>query len=146
MASQTFAMKTMQAQSEPALPAPDELRVAAAGEAFARTIERIERLVEFETATLQQYKPIDFAEFNHKKSHALLELSRAMRALGSRSHDRQILSDLGRLRDKLEKNLAVLEIHLKAVRQVCALIARTIEDDDSDGTYTASVSRAARRP
>ncbi len=125
--------------------ASDELRVAAAREAFARTIERIERLVELETVTLEQYKSVDYADFNHKKSHALLELSRAMRALGPRSHDRQILSELSRLRGKLEKNLAVLEIHLKAVRQVCALIARTIEDDDSDGTYTASVSRAARR-
>lgn len=138
-------MKATQAQPEPAMQASDELRVAAAREAFARTIERIERLVELETVTLEQYKSVDYADFNHKKSHALLELSRAMRALGPRSHDRQILSELSRLRGKLEKNLAVLEIHLKAVRQVCALIARTIEDDNSDGTYTASVSRAARR-
>jgi hypothetical protein len=145
MASQAFATKTPRAQPESALQASDELRVAAAREAFARTIERIERLVELETVTLEQYKSVDYADFNHKKSHALLELSRAMRALGPSSHDRQILSELGRLRGKLEKNLAVLEIHLKAVRQVCALIARTIEDDDSDGTYSASISRAGRR-
>lgn len=130
-------------QPETAMQA-DELRVAAAREIFVKTIERIERLVDSETATLQRYKPIDFAEFNHKKSHALLELSRAMRTLGP-SYDSEILSDLTRLRGKLEKNLAVLDIHLKAVRQVCALIARTIEEDDFDGTYTASISRAVRR-
>jgi uncharacterized protein (UPF0335 family) len=132
--------------SEQAMQASDELRTTAAREAFARTIERIERLVELETATLQDYRPLDFADFNHKKSHALLELSRAMRALGPASHDSRTLTDLSRLRGKLEKNLAVLNIHLKAVRQVCALIARTIEDDDSDGTYTPSINKMARRP
>ncbi len=57
-----------------------------------------------------------------------------------------MVSDLERLRAKLEKNLAVLDIHLKAVRQVCALIARTIEENDSDGTYTASANKMVRRP
>lgn len=169
MASPTFAPKTMQKRqdcapvapvaqatpvaeaapvapaaeaAQPARPMPDAPRIATAREAFARTIERTERLVELETAALQQYKPIDFADFNNKKSHALLELSRAMRALGPSCEPRTLM-DLGRLRSKLEKNLSVLEVHLKAVRQVCALIARTIEDDDSDGTYTAS--RATRR-
>ncbi|HLH10391.1 MAG TPA: hypothetical protein VKV77_00770 [Methylovirgula sp.] len=124
----------------------ERLRAAAARDAFARTIERIERLIELETESLQRYHPIDFAEFNHKKTHALLEFNRVIRALGQAQLDAEMVSDLERLRAKLEKNLAVLDIHLKAVRQVCALIARTIEENDSDGTYTASANKMVRRP
>ena len=61
----------------------DAARLQALREAFSQTVERIERLVDLETATLQQYRPIDFSEFNHRKSHAILELSRSIRALGS---------------------------------------------------------------
>lgn len=147
MASRNLATNNMHAaRPEPARQTPDGARIAALRDAFAKTIDRIERLVDLETMTLQQYKPIDLADFNRKKSHALLELSRVLRTMGEGPYDSQIVSDLGRLRGKLEKNLAVLDIHLKAVRQVCALIARTIEDDDSDGTYTASISRRAQRP
>jgi hypothetical protein len=44
---------------------------------------------------------------------------------------------LGRLRGKLESNLAILETHMKAVQEISLLIARAIQEDDSDGTYSA---------
>jgi hypothetical protein len=122
-------------------PAADEARVAALRETFSQTVERIERLVDLETATLEQYRPVDFSEFNHRKTHALLELDRAMRALGTQARDARMRSELERLRDKLKRNLATLEIHLKAVRQVCSLIARAIETEESDGTYSSSIYR-----
>lgn len=122
-------------------PAADEARIAALRETFSQTVERIERLVDLETATLEQYRPVDFSEFNHRKTHALLELDRAMRALGTQARDARMRSELERLRDKLKRNLATLEIHLKAVRQVCSLIARAIETEESDGTYSSSIYR-----
>lgn len=121
--------------------AADQARVAALRDAFSQTVERIERLVDFETATLQQYRPIDFAEFNNRKSHALLELTRAMRAAGIDSQDARMRDELNRLSGKLKRNLATLEIHLKAVRQVCGLIARAIQTEESDGTYSSSIQR-----
>ncbi len=113
-------------------------RLAGLRQAFRGTIERLEQIIDLETSTLQQAAPIDLRAFNHKKSHGLLEMNRAMRTLESISFDQESLESLERLRDKLGKNLAVLESHLKAVTQVSALIARAIEANESDGTYSAT--------
>ena len=120
---------------------PPAARLALLRDSLAKTIARVERVIDLETETLQRHQPIELSTFNHQKSHGLLELTRAMRTLRRTSFDPEILQDLARLREKLEKNLAALGIHLKAVRQVSALIARAIEDDNSDGTYSASISR-----
>jgi hypothetical protein len=118
--------------------AVEDQRLAGLRQAFRGTIERIEQIIDLETTTLQQSVPIDLRGFNHKKSHGLLEMNRAMRTLESISFDRESLASLERLRRKLARNLAVLESHLKAVTQVSALIARAIEANDSDGTYSAT--------
>lgn len=131
--------KTPKRMGEPA--ATDPARAAALREGFSQTIERIERLIDLETATLEQYRPIDFSEFNHRKSHALLELSRAMRAVGAEACDPGMREELERLSGKLKRNLATLEIHLKAVREVCALISRAIQTEESDGTYSSAIHR-----
>lgn len=110
------------------------------------TIARVEHIIDIETAALEQVQPINLVLSNHRKSHGLLELDRAMRALGCPSFDGEIVADLARLREKLKRNLAVLEMHLKAVRQVSALIARAIEDENSDGTYSTAIIRAAPHP
>jgi hypothetical protein len=121
--------------------AADRARAVALRVNFSQTIERIERLLDLETAILQQYRPVDFAEFNHRKSHALLELTRALRSLGAESRDPQMREELERLSGKLKQNLATLEIHLRAVRQVCTLIANAIQTEESDGTYSSSIHR-----
>ncbi len=107
---------------------------------MVKTIERIIAMIDLETDSLRHYRPIDLAAFNHQKSHALLELTRALRAMPRDSLDREIVTAILRLREKLESNLQALDVHLKAVRQVSALIARAIEDDDSDGTYSHSIN------
>ncbi|MGO9132847.1 MAG: flagellar protein FlgN [Methylovirgula sp.] len=119
-------------------------RLAALRDALANTIERVGNIIDLETESLRQFQAIDLGNFNHQKSHGLLELTRAMRAIPPEALDREIAENLARLREKLERNLETLSIHLKAVRQVSALIARAIEDDNSDGTYSASLSRAGR--
>ena len=114
-------------------------------ENLTNTIARVMRVVDLETETLRLCQPIDLSAFNHQKSHGLLDLMRAMRSIGAASFDREILQELACLREKLETNLVAIDIHLKAVRQVSALIARAIEDDNSDGTYSASISRTVRQ-
>ncbi len=111
---------------------------------MVKTIERIIAMIDLETDSLRHYRPIDLAAFNHQKSHALLELTRALRAMPRESLDREIVAAIARLREKLESNLQALDVHLKAVRQVSALIARAIEDDDSDGTYSHTINPYVR--
>lgn len=123
----------------------DIARLAISRDALAKTIERVANMIELETQSLKNYRSIDLVGFNHQKSHALLELTRAMRAIPNDALDAEILNGLATLRDRLQSNLDTLDIHLKAVRQLSTLIARAIEDDNSDGTYSASIHRAGRK-
>jgi len=134
-------VRSAQDAAEPAT----EPRLVFLRDSLTKTIARVERIVETETEMLRRCEPIDLGAFNHQKSHGLLELTRAMRALGPAFFDQSILRDLARLREKLERNLDTLDIHLKAVRQISTLIARAIEDDNSDGTYSASIGQTAAR-
>lgn len=108
-------------------------------DAFVNAVERLEGLVDKETTMLIEHQPIALDDFNHKKRHGLLELSRAMDAV--RGVDRDFLAPdpkvaLARLRVKLQNNLAILQTHLDAVGEIAAIISRAIQEHDSDGTYT----------
>jgi len=153
-------MTSASADTNPLIPAYESAAVEAVGRdidarepqraaglrrAFLRTIGRLEEMIEHETAALQQHTPADLRVFNHKKSHALLEMTRAMRTLELLSSDEESLASLERLRGKLAKNLVVLESHLKAVRHISGIITRVIEADDSDGTYSARAFRPVSR-
>ena len=50
-------------------------------------IERLEEAVAQETAALQSRKTFDLKEFNDRKSHGLLELTRAMRLIEGTAPD-----------------------------------------------------------
>jgi hypothetical protein len=52
---------------------------AATSSAFERCIERLEAVVEQETAALKGHAATDLREFNNRKSQGLLELSRSLR-------------------------------------------------------------------
>jgi hypothetical protein len=106
---------------------------------FRKSLERLELVIEAETFALQQHLPIDLSESNHKKSHGLLELRRAARVLNEESLE-FVQADLHRLKDKVEKNLSILEIHLKAVHAVSAIISDAIREHESDGTYSRLIS------
>jgi hypothetical protein len=125
--------------------ASEQVLVSSLRRAFLSTIGRLEDIIEDETAALQKHTPADMRVFNHRKSHALLEMTRAMRTLESLSSDEESLASLQRLRGKLAKNLLVVESHLKAVRHISGIISRAIEADDSDGTYSARAFRPVSR-
>jgi len=116
--------------------------------AFLNVISRLEEILDLETEMLKQHRPIVLHDFNHKKSHGLLELSRAMdaiRALDRSSFDFDARTPLAGLRVKLESNLSMLRTHLHAVGEIAAIIARAIQDHESDGTYTAGANVASRQ-
>ncbi|QBR70209.1 hypothetical protein CU048_01730 [Beijerinckiaceae bacterium] len=120
-------------------------RVAEASAVFASfvdTVERLERILELETELLGQHQSIALTEFNHKKSQGLLELSRtmaAMRGLDLAALGFDAKTRLGDLRLKLQKNLRVLQMHMSASAAVATIIARAIQEHESDGTYTAEL-------
>jgi hypothetical protein len=101
-----------------------------------RTMQRVERLVDAETAALRARAAIDLKESNNGKSQALLEFSQAIRALGGTKLDPELIRRLGVLRSKLETNRVVLRMHLEAVREIASVVSSTIRDSEWDGTYS----------
>lgn len=99
-------------------------------------IERLEEAVDQETAALRARATADLKEFNDRKSMGLLELTRAMRQIEGTPPDQVLTARLVGLRDKLDRNSAVLKLHLDAVREVSAAMAEAMRDADSDGTYS----------
>jgi hypothetical protein len=112
---------------------------AAASSGFERCIERLETVVDQETAALKDRTATDLREFNNRKSQGLLELSRSLRHFQGATPSNAVLARLAGLRAKLDVNQAVLKLHLEAVREVSTIMADAIRDAESDGTYSPSV-------
>lgn len=123
--------------------AEDESGVLAS---LLRTIERLEETLEQETAGLRARAQIDLKDFNNRKNHGLLELTRAMRHLDRGSLTQAVSERLSALRISLEINRGVVKMHLEAVREVSTIVADAIRDAESDGTYSVSIGRAVQRP
>lgn len=104
-------------------------------EAFIGCIERLEQLIGRENEALQSPTPIDFEDFNVRKTHALLEFSRASRAFAGPGSE-AIESMLVNLRERLTENRSLLDRHLRAMREISSIMIKTIEAAESDGTYT----------
>jgi hypothetical protein len=117
---------------------------AAASSAFEKCIERLEAVVDQETAALRGRAATDFREFNNRKSQGLLELSRSLRYFQGATPSNAVLARLADLRTKLDINRAVLKLHLEAVREVSTIMADAIRDTESDGTYSPSVRGALK--
>jgi hypothetical protein len=104
--------------------------------ALMRAIERIEDLLDEETAALKNYRAIDLVSFIRRKSQGLLELTRAARALNGYDVGPAVTDRLEDLKEKLQQNQAVLQLHLEAVREVAELLTKAARDAESDGTYS----------
>ncbi|MEJ2124131.1 MAG: hypothetical protein P8Y67_10475 [Alphaproteobacteria bacterium] len=101
-----------------------------------RAVVRLVEVIDQETAALRSRQPIEHKEYNTRKAHGLLELDRALRMLDGQKPSDTTLQMLSTLREKLEVNQQVLSIHVQAVREIAGVIADTIREADSDGTYT----------
>ncbi|MBK1622013.1 hypothetical protein [Afifella marina] len=108
----------------------------AASRALTTCIGRLEELVDQESEALSHNQPIDLQEFNHRKSRALLELSRMARAVPAENISTDARIGIIRLREKLQRNQDLLKTHISAVQTVAGLIAKAMSDAESDGTYS----------
>ena len=104
-------------------------------------IRRLENIVEEETVALATGQKVDFDDFSMRKSRSMLEFVRLMRARMHLGGEVEITEEIQRLREKLERNRAILEMHYDAVREVAAIIVKAIRDAESDGTYTGRAAQ-----
>lgn len=117
---------------------PAKAGQTAAFGAFLRAVERVEEVVGQETEALRQHRIDGLGDFNHRKSYGLLELTRAVRALGVEATQAETKARLHGLRLRLDENAETLRMHLSAVQEVSSVMARAIRDGESDGTYSSA--------
>lgn len=103
-------------------------------------IERLKATIDEETSKLESRAVVDFDTFSQRKNRGLLELTRAIRVASDIQDDPRVAPQLTQLRASLIRNQAALQIHLDAVREVSAIIAKSIQDVESDGTYSLAIS------
>lgn len=108
---------------------------------LSSAVDRLELLIDQETAALRHASAIDLKNFNNRKSQVLMELDRAMATSGGAMPSAPMKQRLGKLRDKLALNRSKLKMHLEAVQEVASMLADQIRDADSDGTYTYGIRR-----
>ena len=110
--------------------------------AFLAIVDRLEATVEAETEALSRHLPADLAELSRRKRQGLLELGRVMRAFGEAGPSGEARDRLGGLAARLERNRRVLDIQLRAVREIADILADSIKEAESDGTYSMSAWRS----
>lgn len=126
------------------LPYPSEAAAVAptfSFAAFAAVADRLEAVLDFETESLTRHRPCDLADTCGRKRQGLLELSRFLPSLATVAEREGAKGRLGRLEQKIELNRRALDVQIGAVREVADIIANTLRDAESDGTYSASVWR-----
>ena len=107
-------------------------------------IERLKTTIDKETEKLEIRESVDFEAFSQRKNRGLLELTRAMRLTQGEGLDPRVVPHLADLRASLVRNQAALQIHLDAVREVSAIIAKSIQEVESDGTYSLAGSSKSK--
>lgn len=103
--------------------------------ALLKAISRLEQVVDQETRSLRAGETPAFEDLNYRKSHGLLELTRAMRLVDLQSIGDDLRDRLESFRYQLERNRLLLKTHLDATREISAILTAAIRDAESDGTY-----------
>lgn len=103
--------------------------------ALLKAIARLEQVVDQETQSLRAGETPAFEDLNYRKSHGLLELTRAMRLIDPLSIGDDLRDRLESFRDQLDRNRMLLKTHLDATREISAILTAAIRDAESDGTY-----------
>jgi hypothetical protein len=105
------------------------------------SLKRLEGTIAAETEALLAHRPIDLEAVNRRKSQSLLELTRLTRGLDPEQLDAPVRDQLLRLRGALERNQDVVGLHLRAVEEISGIVAESIREAESDGTYSGHVRR-----
>lgn len=112
-------------------------RAARACDMILPVIERLQQTLDAENEQIASGKRIDYAALNQRKSQGLLELTRLAPMIAGAEASKPLNAALAALRAKLEANQRMLRIQLNAARKVADIIAKAIQDGQSDGTYSA---------
>ena len=100
-------------------------------------VERLRTTIDAENRDLEQGRRAKYEAYSQSKNQGLLELSRLIPALGGATAAGPLRDALAELHAELETNRRALAVQLKACEAVSQIIARAIQDGQSDGTYTA---------
>ncbi len=100
------------------------------------TIERLQAVLEDETAALQNQTTPQLTGFIAKKNQALWDLSRALRDHRQAADDREIVARISDLNHTLAINRFVLRRHLSAAQEISEILTNAVRAAESDGTYT----------
>lgn len=111
-------------------------------DAFFAVVERLEAVLDDETAALAAQRHADITDFTRQKRQGFLELNRILRSIDNAIPSQSILARLADFRSKLEANDAMLRRQLRAVQEVTDIIVRVMQDHESDGTYSRSYGNA----
>jgi len=109
-------------------------------------IGRIEAQVRVETEALASGAQFDLEDSNNRKCQSLAELNQAVKGLLPSDMDHEFGGRLAHLRTQLAENMAMITMHLEAVREVSAMLSQSIQNAESDGTYDprASMQRGTK--
>jgi hypothetical protein len=112
-------------------------RSARAAEMILPVIERLQQVLDAENEQVASRKRIDYEVFNQRKNQGLLELTRLAPLLAGTEGSQSLKAALATLREKLDANQRMLKVQLDAAQKVSDIIARAIQEGQSDGTYSA---------
>jgi hypothetical protein len=107
-------------------------------------VERLVATIDAENRDLELGRRVKYEAYSLSKNQGLLELNRLVPALSGAAVAGPLRDALAELHAKLEINRRALAIQLKACEAVSEIIARAIQDSQSDGTYTALAWRRSQ--
>ena len=99
-------------------------------------MRRIEETIDAETTAIRTDPAFDLKASNARKSRHLYELNKALKGANEEGLTSAHRDALLRLRAKLAANEATIKAHMSAVSEVAALLRETIEQAQTDGTYS----------
>lgn len=105
---------------------------------LTQAINRLEAVLAGETMALQAGDHAGLGDIANRKNQSLLELSRIARGIEPSGMSDVMRGRIGTLRSRLDDNRRLLELHIEATTEVAGLIAQSIADAESDGTYVAT--------
>lgn len=102
-------------------------------------IDRLCHVLNQETEALRTGGDADLKEFTERKSRLMLELRHATADVALTPSD-PTPAALEKLRQHLAENQKLLDLHMRAVREISDIVAEAIKDSDSDGTYSMQIA------
>ena len=96
-------------------------------------VERLVATIDAENRDLEQGRRVRYEVYSQSKNQGLLELNRLAPALGGATAAGPLRAALAELHAKLEINRRALAMQLRACHAVSEIIARAIQEGQSDG-------------